>query len=194
MKARLIAITMLVGMLILPVALHAQEDDPATVVTAAYEAWNAHDVDAYLAFVADDAVVDIPGFGTHSGLEEIRAWMEGLIPLNPYMGFEILQVEGDTVTVRSTYTDDDFRALGIVLEADEVIVVQDGKVKSDTWIATDESMAQLQAAMAALPVTGGGPFPSYALLVGLGCLAISGGLGLERLRRRYHHPRTSKEN
>jgi limonene-1,2-epoxide hydrolase len=178
---------MLVGTLCLPLAIYAQEDDPRAVVIAAYEAWNAGDVDAYLARVADDAVVDMPGFGTHTGLEEIRAWMEGLIPLNPHMGFEILQVAGDTVTVRSTYTDDDFRALGIVLEADEVIVVQDGKVKSDTWIATDESMAELQAAMAAmaaLPVTGGGPFPSYALLMALGCLATVGGVGLKRLRHR----------
>jgi limonene-1,2-epoxide hydrolase len=178
MKTRLVTILMLVGTLCLPLAIYAQEDDPRAV------AWNAGDVDAYLARVADDAVVDMPGFGTHTGLEEIRAWMEGLIPLNPHMGFEILQVAGDTVTVRSTYTDDDFRALGIVLEADEVIVVQDGKVKSDTWIATDESMAELQAAMAALPETGGAPFSGDALLVGLGCLAISCGLGLERLRLR----------
>jgi limonene-1,2-epoxide hydrolase len=186
MKTRLVAITMLAVVLALPLALYAQETDPAAVVTAAYDAWNSSDVDAYVALVADDAVVDIPGFGTHTGLEEIRAWMQGLIPLNPHMDFEILRVEGDTATLKSWYTDDDFRALGVVLEADEVIVVQDGKVKSDTWIATDESMAQLQAAMAAmaaLPVTGGGPFPSYALLMALGCLAIFVGLGLERLRR-----------
>ena len=123
MKTGLIAIATLVAMLALPLALYAQETDPAAVVTAAYEAWNAGDVDAYVALVADDAVVDMPGFGTYAGLEEIRAWMEGLVPLNPYMGFEILQVEGDTVTVKSTYTDDDFRALGIVLEATEVVVV-----------------------------------------------------------------------
>ena len=185
MNARLIAITMLAGMLALPLALYAQETGPAAVVTAAYEAWNAGDVDAYVALVADDAVVDMPGFGTYTGLEEIRAWMEGLMPLNPQMEFEILQVEGDTVTLESSYTDDDFRALGVVLEADEVIVVQDGKVKSDTWVATDESMAELQAAMAALPETGGGPYPSYALLMALGGLAIVGGVGLVRLRRSH---------
>jgi ketosteroid isomerase-like protein len=189
MKTHLIAIATLILVPALPLALYAQEADPAAGVTAAYEAWNAGDVDAYLALVADDAVVDIPGFGTHTGHEEIRAWMEGLIPLNPHMGFEILRVEGDTVTVRSTYTDDDFRALGVVLEADEVIVVQDGKVKSDTWIVTDESMAQLRAAMAALPETGGAPVSEYTLLLGPGCLAILGGLGLERLRRRSHQQR-----
>ena len=189
MKTRLIATSMLAAMLALPLALYAQETDPAAVVTAAYEAWNAGDVDAYLALVADDAVVDMPGFGTYADLEEIRAWMEGLIPLNPQMEFEILQVEGDTVTLMSRYTDDDFRALGIVLEATEVTIVQDGKIASDTWIVTDESMAELQAAMAAvaaLPETGGDPGPSYALLMALGGLAILGGLGLQLVRRRSH--------
>jgi limonene-1,2-epoxide hydrolase len=189
MKTRLIAITTLVVMLALPLALYAQETDPAAVVTAAYEAWNAGDVDAYVALMADDAVVDMPSFGTHTGLEEIRAWMEGLLPLNPQMEFEILQVEGDAVTLKSWYTDDDFRALGIVLEATEVIVVQDGKITSDTWTVTDESMAELQAAMAALPETGGDPFPTHALLMALGGLAILGGLGLGQLRRRSHQER-----
>jgi LPXTG-motif cell wall-anchored protein len=189
MKTRLIAITTLVLMLALPLALYAQETDPAAVVTTAYEAWNAGDVDAYMALMADDAVVDMPSFGTHTGLEEIRAWMEGLLPLNPQMEFEILRVEGDAVTLKSWYTDDDFRALGIVLEATEVIVVQDGKITSDTWTVTDESIAELQAAMAALPETGGDPFPNYALLMALGGLAILGGLGLGRLRRRSHQER-----
>lgn len=186
MKTCLVAIIMLAVILALPLALYAQETDPAAVVTAAYEAWNSGDVDAYLALVADDAVVDIPGFGTYTGLEEIRAWMEGLIPLNPQMGFEILQVEEDTVTLKSSYTDDDFRALGVVLEADEVIVVEDGKVKSDTWIATEESMAKLQAAMAGLPETGGEPLSSGALLMVVGGLAVMAGLGLKVSRMRSH--------
>lgn len=186
MKTRVIAIITLAVTLVFPLALYAQETDPAAVVTAAYEAWNAGDVDAYVALVADDAVVDIPGFGTYTGLEEIRAWMEGLLPLNPQMGFEILQVAGDTVTLKSSYTDDDFRALGIVLEADEVIVVEDGRVKSDTWIATEESMAKLQAAMAGLPETGGSRYPSYTLLLMLSGLAVLFGLGLKVSHLRSH--------
>jgi LPXTG-motif cell wall-anchored protein len=38
--------------------------------------------------------------------------------------------------------------------------------------------------MAALPQTGGGAFPPQAVMVGLGGLAVAGGLGLQRLRRR----------
>lgn len=186
MKTRVIAIITLAVTLAFPLALYAQETDPAAVVIAAYEAWNAGDVDAYMALVADDAVVDMPGFGTHAGREEIRAWMEGLVPLNPQMEFEILQMDGDTVTLRSWYTDDDFRALGIVLEARETIVVQDGKMMSDTWIVTDESMAELQAAMATLPQTGGEPFSSHALLMVLGGLAVMAGLGMKVSHMRSH--------
>jgi LPXTG-motif cell wall-anchored protein len=40
--------------------------------------------------------------------------------------------------------------------------------------------------MAALPETGGAAFPSYALAMALGGLAILGGLGLKLLRRRSH--------
>lgn len=186
MKTRLIVIATLVLMLALPLALNAQETDPAAVVTAYYEAALAHDIEAYLALMTDDAVVEIPGFGAYTGLEEIRAWMEGLMALNSHSEYEIVQVEGDTVTLRTTYTDDEFRALGIVLEATETIVVQDGKVVSDTWVVTEESMAELQAAMAGLPVTGGASHVGYALLIALGSLAVVAGLGLKVSHMRSH--------
>lgn len=184
MKTGVMVLMTIVVFLALPLALHAQESDPAQVITAAYAAWNAGDVDAYMALMADDAVVDMGSFGTHTGAEEVRAWAEGLLPLNPQMEFEILEIEGDTVALNSWYTDDDFRALGIVLEATEAIVVQNGKVTSDTWLVTDESLAVLQAAMAGLAETGGHPCPSDALLMALGGLAILGGLAFERVRSR----------
>jgi limonene-1,2-epoxide hydrolase len=178
MRTGHIAAVVLMVLLVLPLTAYAQQADPAAVVAAYYEAALANDIDATLALMADDAVVDMPGFGTYTGLEEIRAWMEGLIALNFEMRFEILQVERDTVTLKSWYNDDDFRTLGVVLAAEEQIVVQEGKIVSDTWIVTEESMAELQAAMAGLPVTGGRPFSSGALLMVVGGLAISGRLCL----------------
>ena len=56
MKTCLIAITPLVLVLTLPVALYAQETDPASVVRAAVDTFKAGDLDAALAFFADDAV------------------------------------------------------------------------------------------------------------------------------------------
>ncbi|MBL7183251.1 MAG: nuclear transport factor 2 family protein [Anaerolineae bacterium] len=193
MKTRLITIATLVLVLALPVALYAQETDPASVVTALYEACNAGDVDAALALFTDDAVVKLvpalpPGSpDTYTGKEELRAWLEGLVAMNWEGEFEILQVEGDTVTTRLTSWADPTREIGIApLVATEVYTVQDGKIKGFTWTLSDESLAKVQAALAALPVTGGAAPSIYssALLMALGGLAILVGLGLALLRRR----------
>jgi hypothetical protein len=77
------------------------------------------------------------------------------------------------------------RALGVTLEGTEVITIQDGKIVTDTWTATEESLAALQAAMAALPQTGGEAVPFHVVVMALGGLAVAGGLGMELLRRRW---------
>lgn len=193
MKTRLITITTLVLVLALPVALYAQETDPAAVVTADAEALNAGDVDAAMALWADDAVVKLvpalpPGSpDTYTGAEQIRAWLESLVAMNFEIEVEILQVEGNTVTTLTKTWVDPTREMGVApLVATEVYTVQDGKIKGLTWTISDESLAALQAAMAALPVTGGDVPSGYnsALLMALGGLAILGGLGLALLRRR----------
>lgn len=191
MKTRLIAATIVLLVLALPAALYAQETDPAAVITAFYEAFNAGDIDAFVALYADDAIQAIepsPPFGTYVGHDEIRAWAEGYMAVNGQMEFEILQVEGDTITVKSRYWDDDIRALGIAhLEAIEVTTIQGGKIVADTYTVTEESMAEFQAAMAALelPETGVGPpptetLPSWVGVGGLLLLALGLSLGLMR--------------
>jgi len=57
---------------------------------------------------------------------------------------------------------------------------------TETATLTDESLAALQAAMATLPETGGEPLPFYALVMILGGLVVSCGLGVGFLRRRSH--------
>ena len=185
--------TALVVMLALPAALYAQETDPVAVVMAEIEALNAGDIDAALALYADDVVIklvppippDSPD--TYTGKADLRAWFEGLVAVNWKGELEILQVEGDTVTTKSRTWADPTRALGVApLEATLVYTVQDGKIKGWTWTLSDESLAKLQAAMAALPESGGDAFPTYALVMALAGLAILGGIGLTLLRRRSH--------
>lgn len=184
MRTRMTLLVALVVLLALPMALYAQETDPEAVVTAAYEAINAGDVEGALAYYADDAVVNIVPFSTHTGTEEIRAYFEGNAALNAKLEYENLQVEGDTVTGTVWYTDDDLRALGLNLEGIEELTVQDGKIVAATWTATEETMAALQAAMAALPETGGGALPIQALVIALGGLSVAGGWAVASLRRR----------
>ncbi len=184
MRARLMVIMVLALMLALPGTLLAQESDPAAVARSAYEALNAGDVEAALALYADDAVLSLGAFGSFSGKEELRGSFENEVAKHATWEFSDFQVEGDTVTFTNRYTNDDLQAIGITLEGTEVITIQDGKITTDTWAVTDESMAELQAAMASLPVTGGGVVPFHAVVTVLGGLAVVGGLGMKLRRRR----------
>jgi ketosteroid isomerase-like protein len=183
MKTRLTVFIVLALMLALPGTLFAQESDPEALARSVFEALNAGDVEAALALYADDAVLDLGAFGKFSGMGELRAAFEHEVSLNASWELSDFQVEGNTVTFKSQYTSDAMRALGVTLEATEVMTIQDGKIATDTWTVTEESMAAFQAATAALPVTGGGIVPFHTVVMALGGLAVVGGLGV-RLRRR----------
>jgi ketosteroid isomerase-like protein len=176
-------IMVLALILTLPGMLLAQESDPETLARSVFEALNAGDVEAALALYADDAVLDLGAFGRFSGKEEIRGAFENEVSLNASWEVSDFQVEGNTVTFKSLYTSDMMRALGITLEATEVVTVEDGKIVTDTWTATEESLAAFQAATATMPETGGGVLPLHAVVMALGGLAVVGGLGIGLLRR-----------
>jgi hypothetical protein len=181
-------LTVLVLLLALPGALLAQESDPEALARAVYEAMNAGDVEVALALFADDAVLDLGAFGKFSGKEELRAAFENEVALNASWEASDFRVEGNTVTFKSRYTSDMMQALGVTLEAIEVITIEDGKIISDIWTATEESLAAFQAAMAALPETGGEVLPLHVVVMGLGGLAVAGGLGMALLRHRWFDP------
>jgi limonene-1,2-epoxide hydrolase len=195
MKRYLMTMLVIAVVLALPVMVHAQETDPASVIRAELDAMIASDYDTAWTFWADDAVfTNVTPWATdiYTGKEEIRAWIEDYIETQGWhiLEGEILKVEGDTVTTKLKTSIKDVLALGIPwVEGTEVEVVQDGKIVSATWTMSEESVAAIQAATAALPETGGDLLPSYALITVLGGLAIVGGVGLALLRRRSYHPR-----
>lgn len=184
MRTRLMSILVLALLLALPGTLLAQESSPEALARSVFEALNAGDVESALALYAADAVLDLGTFGKFSGKEEIRAANEHEVSLNASWELGDFQVEGDTVTFKSRYTSDAMSALGVTLEATEVITIQNGKITTDTWTVTEESMAAFQAATAKLPATGGGIVPVHAVLTALGGLAVVGGLGIKLRRRR----------
>lgn len=192
MKARMVIVTalVLVALVALPLMANAQETDPVAVVEAGAEYLAAWDLDGLMTFYADDIVVTVtPGASgppdVYTGKAEVRAWLESLADQNFEYEYRVVSVEGETVTLAVKTWMDSTRQLGIApVTATEVHTVRDGKVQSFTWTMSDESMAAYMAAMAALPETGGGAFPAQALMLGLGGLAVAGGLGLGRLRRR----------
>jgi ketosteroid isomerase-like protein len=194
MKTKMIVMTLLAVMIVLPTGLYAQDTDPESVAGALVEALVAKDIDAAMALLADDAVVTVipPPTGTSgvfTGKEEIRAWYELLVSWNFRAEISNFQVEGDRATWTTKAWADPFEPLGILpLEYHAEGVFRDGKIASYTDTMTEDSVARLTAAMAALPVTGGAHLGS-GLLLWLGAAALLlGSLG-GGLRRFSKHAR-----
>lgn len=131
----------------------AQETDPAGVVEAIYAEIEDQDVDAAVALLAEDAVLTLvpppAGLdGTFIGKEEIGEWFEGLAVDNGRFEFSNISVNGNTATMKLLSYSGFFDSLGISpAEFDGVAVVQDGLLKSLSFVFTPEFGAKMGAAM-----------------------------------------------
>jgi hypothetical protein len=130
------------------------QPSPEEMLAAMEGALNAGDVDATMALFADDAVVKLvpalpPGSpDTYSGAEEIRGWFEELVAGNFEIDVDVVDVDGDTVTTRTSTWMDATRQLGIApLVATETYTIRDGKIGGFTWAISEESLAEVEAAL-----------------------------------------------
>ncbi|HAV77687.1 MAG TPA: hypothetical protein DCX53_10080, partial [Anaerolineae bacterium] len=121
---------LIVALMILLTACGSQSPtDPAAVMDAYTAAINAHDVEAALLLVADDAVYDRPS-GQFTGKEEVRTFIEGLIAQDVHV--ELIgerTVNGEKVTWQSQVTLKDLQnpdGPPIVLLNNSESIVRDG--------------------------------------------------------------------
>jgi len=126
----------------------------AAIVRGAAERLNAGDLEGSLAYWTDDAeftFIGLPGgTETYSGKEQIRTVLKENVANHFEMQVDILKMDGDTATTRTTTWHDFTRQLGVApLIATELYVIQDGKIASITWTLSDESQAKLNSAIAA---------------------------------------------
>ena len=196
MRVRMAAVAVSLVLLALPGVLCAQEPDPMSIVNAWLAALNAGDIDGALSYVADDAVVTIvplqPGTsGVFTGKEEIRGWYRTIVGEHGVTTLSDCHVDGETVTCVNTYAADSITAMGLdSLVAEWVAVLRDGKFQSYSWTITEESLAELMAAMPpqGMPETGGTAVLPYAVVAVFGGLVCIGGLGLGGLGWRRRQP------
>jgi ketosteroid isomerase-like protein len=126
---------------------------PGEVVAAVYAALEAGDVPAALEFLAGDAVLTLvpapEGMdGTFVGKEEIGAWYEGLAAGHGRFEISDVMTAGNRTSMHLAFSDDFFDSLSLSpAEFDGAAVVQDGKVKSLSWVFTPEFAAKMDAAM-----------------------------------------------
>jgi len=138
-----------------PTATPVPPPDPASLIKSLSDALNAGNVDAVMAFFADDATQTQtpPPSGTsgvRTGKEQIRGFFQGMIADKFSGELSNLKVTGDKITYTSTFSTDTYRKLGVApLVVVEEAVFERGKIKSQTITVTPESLAKIQAAMAA---------------------------------------------
>ncbi len=145
------------------------QPEPEEVLANMVDALNASDVDATMACFADDAVVKLvpalpPGSpDTYSGAQEIRSWFEELVAGNFQIEVDVVDVEGDTVTTKTSTWMDATREMGVApLIATETYTIRDGTIMGFTWAISEASLAKIQAAMApAMTVTFSGDACTY---------------------------------
>jgi len=124
--------------------------DPASVIRAYTDAANAGDVEAAIAWWADDATCTVlpaavMGQAVFTGKAHIRSLAEALIAQHSRTDLEELQVDGERVTALSRSHVDSVRRLGVeALEATAEAIVRDGKIQSATYTFTD-TVARLLA-------------------------------------------------
>jgi ketosteroid isomerase-like protein len=113
-----------------------EEQDPAAVVRAFYEAANAEDIDAFLALVAEDAQIEWGRQGLVTGKAEIRRQAEALFrDLDFTFTLSDIQVEGKQVTFKHVMVMDGTGA--VVEECIDEAIVEGGKIVSDRMVSCE---------------------------------------------------------
>lgn len=127
--------------------------DPASVLKAVYAAVEAKDIDAAAELLADDVVLTLipppPGLdGVFIGKDAVRGWYEELAAGNGRFEIVDVTVSGNRASSKLKFWDDSFAAMGIApAEFDGVSIAQGGKLKSATWVFTEEFLARFETAM-----------------------------------------------
>lgn len=129
---------------------------PITSTVMGYaERLNAGDLEGTMAYFNDDAIfytIGLPPTGIEilSGKDQIQTMLAENIASHFKMEIEVLSVVDDIVTTRTTTWHDFIREIGAApLESTEVYFIKDGKIATEAWHITGDSLAKLKPALAA---------------------------------------------
>jgi hypothetical protein len=122
--------------------------DPINLIQSFDAAWNMGDLDAVMAFFADDAIVRLapppPDGGIYSGAARIRAWAESLMP-----GFRVESSDhcavGDQVTWSFRAFSDAFQAAGVNPASGRADALLRGEKIQSFTVTFDEQTASLNS-------------------------------------------------
>lgn len=125
----------------------SNKTSPQRIVEAHLNAKNAHQVSASMRYVADDAVLEIPGLGMIiTGKEERRRIAEYDSVLNTVLTPSDFTVHGDTVLCSVIENNDWLEAAGIpaIYYPSTMHVVKDGKIAYSSGRMADSCAAEIR--------------------------------------------------
>ena len=128
--------------------------DPASVISAVYEAISAGDVESAIAYYDENAVQVLrpappDNDGALEDAEQIKEWREAFVGRNGSAEVKNARVVGDTVLFDLEVTEDIFADMGVApMEFSGSAVVRDGKIVSESLIMGERSKAEFAAARA----------------------------------------------
>jgi len=101
--------------------------DPQALIIAWHEAFNNKDIDAFMAMVADDAVLERGPYGIVTGKERIRETV--LIEMEQDIRAVVshFEIEGNTITYRWKV----YERGRVVDRGVGIAIIENGKIKSD---------------------------------------------------------------
>jgi limonene-1,2-epoxide hydrolase len=138
-----------------PPALPTVTSAPISAAVVGYaERLSAGDLEGTLAYFDENArmyLLGLPpvGLELYSGKEHIRTMLEDNIANHFKMEVEVLNVDDDVVTAQTTTWHDFTREIGVApVTATGIYVIKDGKIASEAWHVSEESLAKIKSALA----------------------------------------------
>ena len=138
-----------------PTATSVPTPDHGATIKSLVDTLNVGNVDAAMAFFADDATqtqTPPPSGqpGVRTGKDQIRGFYNGLVADHFSVELSNVKAIGDKVTYTCSFSTDTYKKMGVApIVTNEEAVFTGGKIKSQTITVSPESLAKIQAAMAA---------------------------------------------
>jgi hypothetical protein len=123
------------------------QQDPLSVIKGLFDARNAHNAEAALAFFAEDATIINTNGRKTTGRENIRKIIEGDSAGNTEFVLESPKMIGDKISFSDLTTRDAYRKLEVApVRIIGEAIVQEGKIKSFIVYLPPDSIAKIEAA------------------------------------------------
>jgi hypothetical protein len=145
-KTLLLVVVLLFASFALSVGSTEAQSSPEDVAKGLIAAEDANNVDAAVAYFADDAVVTLADGSKYDTADGVRGWQQSLADGHFRLEPVDMQVDGNTVSWTGTISLDAFRSLGIAdLGGNWKLDIEDGKIKTFDFTFTPSALTELTA-------------------------------------------------